>query len=151
MGQGPALFAKANLRYLTKSPGRTPTLYFQSGATTGRMRTQHDTGPLADIDQYPTVRLFTQNKIVNFNGTYMESPGILKDDWTDTKYGHVLVPTDGYHQLEVHHQGNVYKGKHPSSGLVSTDLAEYTDEVITNIFNFITGKLRHEKKLEAIK
>lgn len=57
----PPLFTAPNLLFITHQVGRLPTLYFLGGGQTGRLRQQHDTGPLAKIDPIPRIRVSFAN------------------------------------------------------------------------------------------
>ncbi|HEX5422316.1 MAG TPA: hypothetical protein VFW94_02115 [Candidatus Acidoferrales bacterium] len=51
-------FIGKNFEFSTKADGREETLYFEDAQRTGRLRQQHDGGPLGKIDHQRRIRLF---------------------------------------------------------------------------------------------
>ena len=118
----PAIFRAANLNFVTQAAGRLQTLYFTLAGNTGRLRQQHDTGPLAKLDAHPKRR-------VSF-ATPAERAAVRQALTLSSGNGLPFVhpnpasehdpPVTGEHLLEygLDAMGVARPGTHPSGGLV---------------------------------
>jgi len=59
-------FTRDNYLFSTKEKYRKETLYFRKGTTTGRLRQQHEKGPLAKIDEKQKEHRFVSKKRFEF-------------------------------------------------------------------------------------
>ena len=138
----PPLFTAANLQFITQSGDRLATYYFSDGGQTGRLRQQHKSGPLAEVDPQVNTRISFANvddrtafvtalRNSRANGTVFADPN------------HALwnVPAVGQHLLEYHLTGGgVAVGWHPSGGLIeNVPVAQNNDDAIAAIYNNILG------------
>lgn len=137
----PALFTAANLRFITQSGNRLATYYFSTGGQTGRLRQQHKSGPLAEIDPQVNTRISFANRgdrtaFVNALRA-SRTNGAAFVDPDPTLWGQ---PAVGQHLLEYHLTGGVAVGWHPSGGLIqNVPLAQNNDVAIAAIYNNIIG------------
>jgi hypothetical protein len=128
------LFTSRNHLFSTKSPTREETLYFRNKAEnqTGRLRQQHDKGPLAKIDKKPKTHLFLSKK------RFEE----LKE-W-HVKHKHSLPRTDihekkrkaGKRHIEFARTKKGISNWHPSGGTVTLkrdDLQHRIDRALKEI------------------
>ncbi|MEX2228524.1 MAG: hypothetical protein WEB13_02695 [Dehalococcoidia bacterium] len=137
----PALYSAANLAFLTKGEGRLPTLYFISGATSGRIRQQHGSGPAVISQSDKTDYFFNdQKKMRSFQRAARDARShraAFNPNLGD--YGATTVPTAGYFHFEVTYSGSVPTKLHPSGGTVDTAIGGYDDTKIQVIYNQAIG------------
>lgn len=140
----PPLFTAANLLFITQAGGgRLPTLYFTGGGQTGRLRQQHGSGPLAQVDAQAKTRISFANvadrtAYVNALRHSRDTPAVFADPVPGTWNN---PPVAGQELLEYHMAGGgIAAGWHPSEGLVqNTPPAINNNAAITGIYNNIIG------------
>jgi hypothetical protein len=112
------LFTKANYLFSTKEKGRKETMYFKDRytGTTGRIRQQHRSGPLARIDKQAKVHRFIKIKqhFRELEDWEEKNPGMLPKFYPDEK-----DPEEGHRHVEfVLKSGKKISGWHASGGRV---------------------------------
>lgn len=139
-GEVPALFRAAHHIFTSRSGDRPPTLYFRSGDTTGRLRSQHPTGPLAKIDASTSHRLFFASDVDRQNAReYVRRHGRPRLTPINlAAFNTVWVPTIGHLILEIWFDGDAVLSTHPSEGRVVDHHA--SDEDISLIYRRIVGR-----------
>lgn len=139
----PALFRAANLQFITQAGGgRLATLYFTGGGQTGRLRQQHGSGPLAEIDPVAKTRISFANRADRT--TFVNALRVSRDTgavFADPVPGTHNAPVAGQELLEYYMAGGgIAGGWHPSEGLVqATPPGLNTDVAITGVYNDIIG------------
>jgi hypothetical protein len=89
-------FKPNNYRFSTEEKYRKETLYFKEGTTTGRLRQQHEKGPLAKIDEKPKKHRFVSKKRFEFLRQWHDrDPCQLPKFCSDEQQ-----PKDGKHHIE---------------------------------------------------
>lgn len=137
----PALCKAQNLAFMTKAGGREPTLYFISGATSGRIRQQHGSGP-AVISQTDKTDFFFESK--DMMRAFQKAARAARSARTAFApnlaiYHATTTPTSGYFHFEVTFSGAVPTKLHPSGGQVDVNLNGYDDTKIEVIYNRAIG------------
>jgi len=137
----PALYSAANLAFLTKREGRLPTLYFISGATSGRIRQQHGSGPAVISQSDKTDYFFNDQKKMRLFQRAARDERSRRAAFNPNlgDYGATTVPTAGYFHFEVTYSGAVPTKLHPSGGTVDVALGDYDDAKIQVIYNQAIG------------
>jgi hypothetical protein len=140
-----ALYGAANLKFLTKADGRLPTLYFKSGANSGRLRQQHGGGPKASSEANKTDYFFASQ--AHLNAFHAAAKKAKKDDVAfepDAAVHHFsTVPTDDHYHHEVtYDQDRKVKKTHASGGKVVTNVADYDADKVKSIYKKVTGRAK---------
>ena len=126
------LFQSQNYCFATTTANRTPTFYFAQGGLNavnnatacGRLRTQHNNGPLVDITNARKQHLFFDTLAAR-NAAYALMPGIANNAPALAAFiaNYRQVPRDNDFHLEftmVPAGGHPYSRRHPSGGRIAT-------------------------------
>ncbi|ATQ77153.1 hypothetical protein CR152_23520 [Massilia violaceinigra] len=115
-----------NRRFNTSEPPRPPTMYFQEhglnlegqpAMSSGRVRQEHDDGPVVYVDRHPRNHLFSHDERM----LGIENEYDLEDDDIDTVG--LGQAEEGMHHIEVHHNDPRHRSwelAHSSGGTLST-------------------------------
>jgi hypothetical protein len=135
------LYSAANLKFATKSANRLPTLYFKSGADSGRLRQQHPKGPKAGKETNKTDYFFgSEGDISAFHGAARKARRD-KTAFDTSGLTHGTDPQDDAFHLEVTYgAGNKVTGLHRSEGKVATKVDDYDDEAVKSIYQKVIGR-----------
>lgn len=140
----PAFFCQANFEFITDTGGaRLPTLYFSGGGQTGRLRQQHKSGPLAEMDPNPQTRAsFASKADRDIFVAAIKLSARNNTAFVDPGNSHT-PPVNGEHMLEYSLDpatGVARASHHPSDGLKQPKPAAIDSDVaITGIYNNIIG------------
>lgn len=104
------LYNEGNAQYMTQADGRPPTIYFQQGDQTGRIRQQHPSGPLIQQPREDIRRLYLKEGVSNNkyrNGDVIDPADFHTEPVDNTHHYECKVHGDG--RMTVHHksQGRV--------------------------------------------
>lgn len=140
------LFNAQNLKFITKTPDRKPTLYFISGDQSGRLRQTHGSGPKLGMEQGKTDFFYTNeadlrtfHEKMSSKRKAREAPGLW--EWTSELLLHnSMTAQEGDFHLEVtRDQNGVVKNTHVSGGRYSSDISAYNDDWISRNIMGIVG------------
>ncbi|WP_248794679.1 DUF4157 domain-containing protein [Pseudomonas sp. MWU13-2105] len=146
------LYHKDNLKFLTTSPDRLPTLYFKTAGNndSGRIRQQHASGPLVKSQTGKIDYFFLEKeKMLAFRKALRnikKDAGKLKDI-NVTEHGGSLEASEGAYHLEVTYKkdadGNIVEiaSTHPSGGTVALSHDTYSQEKIEHTYKQATGQM----------
>jgi len=138
----PALYSAGNLKFLTKAAGRLPTLYFESGNESGRIRQQHGSGPKVVGQTGKTDYFFSdEDGLSRFEADARKA---RKDKVAFNpdlaNYNATLTPTADYFHYEVTYAGGGKIAKlHRSGGKIDADVSGYDDVRIKSIYQGVIG------------
>ncbi len=145
---GQNFFTKQNLKYITQDVDRKPTLYFENKGQSGRLRQQHNKGPLIRMEPANRKYFFKDKaKAIEAQAHYSEFTGEGKDmtrrfiggkfSGFEEKFGEhfTKVPTKGFHQLELHvNEAMNVHNMHLSGGVVRTDMSEFSEDRVNTMY-----------------
>jgi hypothetical protein len=128
-------FTRNNYLFCTKAKGRQPTLYFKNCATnrTGRLRQQHQEGPLAKIDKKPKKHLFLSRERFYRLKRWHDKH---KHDVPDFEAAEERV-TPGNRHIEFAQRGDRVSGWHESKGKVKTSEANLDRRINSALRNIL--------------
>lgn len=124
----PPLFTLANFMFRTQAPGRKSTLYFRQGATSGRIRRQHPSGP-AVITETNKFDFFFGNgpDLLRFQQALAAAKSRNPKTFNSLIQGARLIPQNGDRHVEVTFtQAPVLAGGYPTGELDKTHVSQGT-------------------------
>lgn len=133
----PALFSASNLQFTTKAAGRTPTFYFDDGAQTGRLRTDHTNGPAIYTDAYRRSHFFFPSK--SLRATFKQN---LADGQTLAEQeGTPATRTAGsfHYEVSIDATGKKQGVGHASGGKLVLNAGSFNDAQLKIIYNRINN------------
>jgi len=124
------VYTSENFYFATQAAGRPPTLYFRTNHGSGRLRQQHDDGPLVqEIRKHTSHAFFAREK--QLDAIEDEIDELFDQDRTMTrqqfrelrrKHHGTNRPVQGYYHYEAtfdgHAEGRVCNNRHASSGTI---------------------------------
>jgi hypothetical protein len=136
LGKAKKLFKAENFVFATQSDSRTETLYFvdEGGQTTGRLRQQHPSGPLAKIDELPKMHRFPQTRsrkreLKAFHKEHAKEVPVFTE-------AEEIPQEDSYH-IEYAVNENGVTAWHPSEGKVKTSDEHIKVRIRTALHNIL--------------
>ncbi|MGW6128494.1 hypothetical protein ACWFNE_00575 [Cellulomonas sp. NPDC055163] len=135
----PSPYRAGDLVFATQQAGRLPTLYFQAGGSSGRLRQQHPSGPLAQVPRQDKVDYFAPDPGV-FHGQGLKHTVFLG---TPAEQALSRAPAIGLHHLELTYVGDVVSVRHLSAGRVVSvgpDPALYPQQTVTQVYKAAIGQ-----------
>ncbi len=138
----PALYNASNLKFLTKASGRLPTLYFESGSESGRIRQQHGSGPKVVGQTNKTDYFFSDEDGLNrFEAAARQArKNRIAFNPNLPGYNATLTPTADYFHYEVTYaSGQKIAKLHRSGGKVDPEISGYDNTRIKSIYQGVIG------------
>lgn len=132
------LYRKENLKFITKTPDRKPTLYFISGDQSGRLRQTHGSGPMLGLEEGKTDFFYKDMADLRQFHAKMSEKRKKREatDWwewnSEWLLHNSLTAQEGYFHLEVTRDPNgIVTNTHVSGGTYSSDISGYDDDWIS--------------------
>ena len=135
---GKKLFTSDNYRFSTKAEGWEETLYFRNRVTkqTGRLRQEHEDGPLAKIDEEAKTHLFLSEKRYKYLKRWHEREG--NRHRIPKVYPYECCLAEGKHHIEFACKGKRLSHWHHSRrGMVR--VPRYSKPLIDGALNKVCG------------
>ena len=141
--QPPALFRRANLVFLTSAENREVTLYFVQGDKSGRIRQQHQSGPLAVQEEGNKHYFFSSEEAATEFRRRAEDARFRRTKFIASTHSDLQYSTkasNGKWHVEITRKANGRISQtHRSGGQIVTNIDGYDDAAIAEIYRKATG------------